>query len=160
MYIKYQVVRSCVPAYIEATPLIHPIKHFLNYCAEATLNKLNSEFVLAVFCDLSKAFDVTNHDILLHKLNLYGIRGIVNDWFRDYLSNRIQYVQFKNKNSSLLSIYCGVPQGSILVPLLYLAYVNDINQSCNGNILSFADDTTMFYLIVILRPYMRRQTNK
>ena len=75
---------------------IHPIIHFLNYCAEAN-NKLNSEFVLAVFCDLSKAFDVINHDILLHKLNLYGIRGIVNDWFRDYLSNRIQYVQFENK---------------------------------------------------------------
>ena len=80
----------------------------------------------------------------MHKLNLYGIRGIVNDWFRDYLSNRVQYVQFENKNSSLLSILCGVPQGSILGPLLYLIYVNDINQSCNGNILSFADDTTMF----------------
>ena len=80
----------------------------------------------------------------MHKLNLYGIRGIVNDWFRDYLSNRIQYVQFENKNSSLLNILCGVPQGSILGPLLYLIYVHDINQSCNGNISSFADDTTMF----------------
>ena len=58
---------------------IHPIIHFLNYCAEAN-NKLDSEFVLAVFCDLSKSFDVINHDILLHKLNLYGIRGIVNDY--------------------------------------------------------------------------------
>ena len=87
---------------------IHPIIHFLNYCDEAN-NKLNSEFVLAgrairdleSICDLSKAFDVINHDILLHKLNLYGIRGIVNDWFRDYLSNRIQFVQF---DSSLLNI--------------------------------------------------------
>ena len=65
---------------------IHPIIHFINHCAEAD-NKQNPEYTLAVFCDLSKAFDVINHKILLHKLKMYGIRGLANDWFSSYLSN-------------------------------------------------------------------------
>lgn len=122
---------------------IHPIIHLLNYCADAA-NKNDPEYTLAVFCDLSKAFDVINHKILLHKLRTYGIRGIVNDWFSSYLSNRIQFVEIEGNTSSHQLIHCGVPQGSILGPLLYLIYVNDIHKSCESNILSFADDTTLY----------------
>ncbi len=122
---------------------IHPIIHFLNHCAEAN-NEEHSEYTLAIFCDLSKAFDVINHKILLHKLNRYGVRGVVNSWFRNYLTDRKQFVEFQETQSSLLNITCGVPQGSILGPLLYLLYVNDILYSCDNNILSFADDTTLF----------------
>ena len=122
---------------------IHPIIHFLNHCAEAN-NKTNPEYTLAVFCDLSKAFDVIDHTILLDKLNHYGIRGIANNLLQNYLTNRQQYVQLENSKSSLKPIKCGVPQGSILGPLLYLIYVNDIENSCDSNILSFADDTTIY----------------
>ena len=99
---------------------------------------------MAVFCDLSKAFDVINHKILLHKLNNYGLRGKINAWFQSYLSDRTQYVEIGGTKSNSQQIRCGVPQGSILGPLLYLIYVNDIHKSCNCNILSFADDTTLY----------------
>jgi hypothetical protein len=115
----------------------------LNYCAESS-NKPTPEIILAIFRNLSKAIDVISHEILLNKLNTYGIRGNVNNWFRSYLANRSQFVDIDGHSSILLNIQCGVPQGSILGPLLYLIYVNDIPNSCNGNILSFADDTTLY----------------
>ena len=121
---------------------IHPIIHLLNQCAEAT-NKNTTEYTLAVLCDLSKAFDVINHKILLHKLRSYGIRGIVNKWFENYLCDRSQFVELENNISARRNVSCGVPQGSILGPLLYLIYVNDIYNACNSKILSFADDTTL-----------------
>lgn len=121
----------------------HPIIHLLNHCA-TSVSKPDPEFTLAVLCDLSKAFDVINHDILLRKLNNYGIRGIAYDWFKSYLSDRQQFVEIDGKISQRVPIQIGVPQGSILGPLLYLLYVNDIGNSCSGNILSFADDTTLY----------------
>jgi hypothetical protein len=81
---------------------------------------------------------------LLSKLHCYGIRGIANNWFKNYLTDRVQYVEIDGFKSSYSQIECGVPQGSILGPLLYLIYVNDICFSCNGSILSFADDTTIY----------------
>ena len=73
-----------------------------------------NETTIGVYLDLSKAFDTIDHDILLHKLDYYGFRGIVLDWFRDYLSNRTQYVSYNDNKSDLKTILCGVPQGSIL----------------------------------------------
>jgi len=122
---------------------IHPLIHLLNHCAEAN-NQNPSKYTLAVFCDLSKAFDTISHKILLHKLNRYGIRGIANKWVESYLLNRSQYVQIQNNKSICLNVKCGVPQGSILGPLLFLIYINDISNSANVNILSFADDTTIY----------------
>ena len=90
-----------------------------------------------------KAFDVINHKILLHKLKSYGIRGLANDWVSSYLSNRTQFVEIDSQNSSQKQIMCGIPQGSILGPLFFLLYVNDIHQACESSILSFADDTTL-----------------
>ena len=121
---------------------IHPVIHLLNEWAMAA-NKNDPEFTLTILCDLSKAFDVIDHKILLHKLHQYGIRGIVNKWFENYLKDRTQFVNFDDNNSTKRHILCGVPQGSILGPLLYLIYVNDIAKACDSNIFSFADDTTM-----------------
>jgi hypothetical protein len=122
---------------------IHPILHLLNTCAEVN-NRQPKKLTMSIFCDLSKAFDVINHDILMHKLEFYGIRGIAKTWLSNYLTERKQYVEIENNKSNMCSIECGVPQGSILGPLLYLIYVNDISKSTTENILSFADDTSLF----------------
>ena len=105
----------------------------------------NKEHVIGIFLDLSKAFDTLNHAILIRKLQSYGIRGQALSWFKDYLSNRKQYVTFNGTDSCLLAISCGVPQGSSLGPLLFLLYVNDIcNASPLLSFILFADDTNIF----------------
>ena len=100
---------------------------------------------VGVFVDLAKAFDTVDHAILLGKLNFYGIRGIPQQWFADYLTNRKQFVSIHNSNSSLSNITCGVPQGSILGPILFLIYINDLNNvSKKLRSIMFADDTNLF----------------
>ena len=104
------------------------------------------EISIGVFIDLSKAFDTLNHVILLQKLDHYGIRGLPLLWFKDYLSNRKQFVFPNNASSQMRKITCGVPQGSILGPLLFILYVNDmINCSKLLHFILFADDTNLFY---------------
>ena len=124
--------------------------HSTNLALSYLIDKIVMEYekgnsVLGIFIDFSKAFDTINHAILLKKLHNCGIRGVALKWIQDYLSNRSQFVHFNNFSSNVESIRCGVPQGSILGPLLFLLYVNDIvNISSRLFSVLFADDTNMF----------------
>ena len=120
-------------------------EHAITHMIELIKNKLdNKRWVGAVFLDLEKAFDTVNHQILLKKLYHYGIRGIPLKWFESYLSNRQQRTVLNNSESSFKQIVCGVPQGSILGPLLFLVYLNDLHKAVNNSITyHFADDTEL-----------------
>ena len=103
-------------------------------------------FTCGTFIDLKKAFDTVNHKILLGKLNHYGFRGIINDWFGSYLTDRTQTTQTGSHISDKCTCTCGVPQGSVLGPLLFLLYVNDIhNCSSKLKFILFADDTNIAF---------------
>jgi hypothetical protein len=105
----------------------------------------NNNKILGIYFDLSKAFDTVDHTILLSKLFHYGIRGTMHDWLTSYLSNRMQYTVVNNVSSKIGSISCGVPQGSVLGPLLFLIYMNDIHKAVpNKDLKLFADDTNLF----------------
>jgi retron-type reverse transcriptase len=105
----------------------------------------SNQFSIGVFFDLSKAFDTVNHKILLKKLDHYGIRGMCLTWLRDYLTGRKQYVFYNGTASCMLDVNCGVPQGSILGPLLFLMYVNDTYLASSVlQFIMFADDTNVF----------------
>ena len=119
-------------------------------CEHAMLDLLNSleecnanaELANLIFIDLSKAFDTISHDILISKLEHYGLQDLAINWIQNYLSNRKHRTKYKNTLSDNLELKIGVPQGSILGPLLFLIYINDISDNIKGTFL-YADDTTL-----------------
>ena len=113
---------------------------------ENTTHILNKKkHVLGIFIDLSKDFDTISHDKLLHELNNYGVRGNFLELIKSYLTNRLQYVSALGEKSNKLPVEVGVPQGSVLGPLLFIVYINDIYRSDNfGKFILFADDTNIF----------------
>jgi hypothetical protein len=120
---------------------VHKVTDFL-------VNNLdNKKKTAAVFLDIAKAFDTVSVEIMINKLENLGVRDLQLKLFRDYLSNRTQCVQIDNFISEELPIYCGVPQGSILGPTLFLVYINDLCQQTipNAKIVTFADDTALLF---------------
>ena len=121
----------------------YAVHQVVNYIVE-TLEK--NEIGLCIFLDFAKAFDTVNHSILIDKLEHYGIRGVALNWMKSYLTNRMQCTEVGDTQSDLEMIKCGVPQGSVLGPLLFLLYINDIvNSSTLFKFTLFADDTSLFY---------------
>ena len=123
----------------------HSTNHALLALTEEIRKSLdNNLFAVGIFIDLQKAFDTVDHYILLRKLEHYGVRGVENDWFKSYLMNRKQYVTINGIDSNLENMKFGVPQGSVLGPLLFLIYINDLHSSITySNTRHFADDTNL-----------------
>jgi len=142
--------------YIESLDILYHLQfgfrknHSTNLALTHLVNKIassidRSEITIGIFLDLSKAFDTLNHNILFYKLEHYGIRGTALQWIKSYFFERKQFVQYQSTLSSYQTIKCGVPQGSILGPLLFLLYINDLpNASHIAETLLFADDTSIF----------------
>ena len=113
-----------------------------NYVTHLT----KKQYTIGVFVDLSKAFDTVDHNILFTKIKYYGITNTFHKWLASYLNNRKQYVSYNTNSTDTRTVLCGVPKGSILGPLLFLLYINDLSKA--SSILSpimFADDTNLFY---------------
>ena len=127
---------------------VEVIPELANICLSDTIRQNADQGMLtgAVFVDLRKAFDSVNHQLLLSKLSSKGVNGNELEWFRNYLSKRLQTVCFNEKYSDLLEITVGVPQDSIVGPLLFTVFINGMpDVMTRSKILLFADDTVMFF---------------
>ena len=135
-------------SYLEKFSILHNnqfgcrSKHLTTHALLLLTNKIQRSinigtysFFFHIFLDLCKAFDTVDHRIILNKLEYNSIRGVANDWFASYLSNRRQFVSLFGTNSDYQTVTCGVPQGSVLGPLLFLSYINDMPKC--SNILEF-----------------------
>ena len=122
-----------------------------NFVSNTLSDMETNNFTVSVLLDLCKAFDTIDHHILLNKLQHYGVRGVTLEWFSSYFSGRSHYVEYSDTISELKPITCGVPQGSVLGPLLFIIYTNDLPNSMKhskcmySKCILFADDTTVYH---------------
>ena len=129
--------------------------YILQLTGDITDSFEKEEYTLRVFIDLSKAFDTVDHQTLIKRWQYYGIDGTALEWFKRYLSNRKQYTSSQDVSESCLDIICSFPQGSILGPLLFLIYVNDLIKSSNPLMeVMFADDTNILFPIKTFIHYL------
>ena len=151
-----KILHTRLSTYIENSDLLYKYQFGFrkNHSTELALIEMVDQIKMSldvgnitcgIFVDLSKAFDTVNHEILIGKLEHYGITGIALELFKSYLDNRKQYVSLNSLKSNTKPINCGVPQGSVLGPLLFILFINDL-PSCSptGNFRIFADDTNVF----------------
>ena len=118
----------------------------IQFVDKVTSTLEQNETTIGIFFDLSKAFDIIDHSILLYKLERYGFRGILLDWFKNYLSYRKPYESLNSCESEQKDIVCGVPQGFILGPFLFILYVNDITITSDVlEFVLFVNDTSILY---------------
>ena len=138
----------------------HSTNHCLLDLTESIRKALdNNKYAVGVFIDLQKAFDTVDHDILLSKLSHYGVRGNCNKWFRTYLNDRKQYVSINGTESTIKEVKYGVPQGSVLGPLLFLLYINDLHMCVKfSTSRHFADDTNLLFTNTSLKQ-MKKHVN-
>ena len=121
----------------------HAVLHFVDKISSALDNHMHT---VGIFLDYSKAFDTVDHEILLYKLSHYGVRGTALNWFRSYLPDRRQFVSLDGFVSEMQNVTCGVPQGSLLGPLLFILYINDFQYSSDVlSFILFADDSNIFF---------------
>ena len=144
-------------SYLELNEIIYP-KQFGFRAGYSTTHSLidivenirktieTRKYGCGVFIDLKKAFDTVNHDILLRKLEHYGIRESASAWFKSYLSDRKQYVHLNGTDSEMKGITCGIPQGSVLGPLLFFIYISMISQTSLRNLSSIFLLMTLIYI--------------
>ena len=137
---KYKILYEHQYGFRPGRNTSQPLLQLINKVYQG-LNSKDYEYTISVFIDLRKAFDTCNISILLKKLEHYGFRGISLKWFSSYLNERTQYVEINGEKSSLKKITHGVPQGSVLGPILFLIYINDLPNAIEIFSSLFADDT-------------------
>ena len=152
-----KLIRTRLYSFLESNKVIcncqfgfrnnHSTTHALIDITEKIRSALDKgTFACGVYIDLQKAFDTVNHSILMGKLEYYGIRGVPKMWLESFLIGRHQFTHIKDKSSCKLPITHGVPQGSVLGPLLFLLYINDLHKAVqHSSVHHFADDTNLLY---------------